>query len=179
MSNRNSCLWLLSCMLLIACLSPVGLAVNPNLVGAWSFDEGAGDVAADGSGNGHDGAIVNATWEAGQLGSALGFDGSAYVDVPPEVWATVSSQVTLAFWVYIPAADISQSNFIMAAFSDPANNEARVFSSHLPWGGATVYYDTSGPSYDRTSKAIAADELVDAWNHWAFTKNADTGVAEI
>ncbi|NQV33145.1 MAG: discoidin domain-containing protein, partial [Phycisphaeraceae bacterium] len=38
-----------------------------------------------------------------------------------------------------------------------------------------VYYDTSGPGYDRTSKAIAADEIVDAWNHWAFTKNADTG----
>ena len=175
MSNRNRCLWPLTCMLLTACLSSVGLAANPNLVGWWSFNEGDGAVVADGSGNGNDGTLVNTTWVEGQLGSALGFDGSAYVDIPPQAWETISAQFTFTFWVYIPNADISQSNFIVGAFSDPANNDARVFSAHLPWGGATVYYDTSGPGYDRTSLAISPAELTDAWNHWAFTKNADTG----
>jgi len=121
------------CMLLMVCLPCVGLAGNPNLVGAWSFDEGAGDVVADGSGNGNDGTLINTTWVEGQLGSALGFDGTAYVDIPPQVWADVSAQFTFTFWVYIPNADISQSNFIVGAFSDPADNNARVFSAHLPW----------------------------------------------
>ena len=175
MSHRKLSL----CMLLMVCLPCVGLAAHPNLVGAWSFDEGSGDVVADGSGNGNDGTLINTTWVEGQLGSALGFDGSAYVDIPPQVWADVSAQFTFTFWVYIPNADIQQSNFIVAAFSDPANNNARVFSAHLPWGGATVYYDTSGPGYDRTSQAITPADLTDAWNHWAFTKNADTGNAVI
>jgi hypothetical protein len=160
---------------MVTCLPSLGFAANPNLVGWWSFDEGKGEVAADGSGHGNDGTLVNTTWEAGQLGSALGFDGTAYVDIPPASWVTISSQVTLAFWVHIPAANMNQSNFIVGAFSDPANNDARVFSAHLPWGGATVYFDTSGPGYDRTSKAITSAELTDAWNHWAFVKNADTG----
>ncbi|NQV32868.1 MAG: hypothetical protein HQ515_09250, partial [Phycisphaeraceae bacterium] len=165
----------IACLMAVVVLAGLAGSASADLVGAWSFDEGSGDVAADGSGNGHDGTIINATWEVGQLGSALGLDGSAYVDVPAAAWATISSQVTVAFWLYIPAADLVQSNGVVAAFSDPANNEARVFSCHLPWGGNTVYYDTSGPGYDRTSKAIAADEVVDAWNHWAFTKNSDTG----
>ena len=53
-----------------------------NLVGAWSFDEGSGTVAADSSGNGRTGTIVDATWDTGEQGSALLFNGtSAYVNI--------------------------------------------------------------------------------------------------
>ncbi len=166
------------CLVLII-IGMFACSASAELVGYWPFDAGSGLVAVDGSGNGNDGEIVNATWTAGQLGSALSFDGTAYVDVPPACWATVSDEVTLAFWINIPAADLSQSNFIMAAFSDPADNGARVFSCHLPWAGNTVYFDTSGPSYDRTSQAVPASDLVDAWSHWAFVKNAATGDATI
>ncbi|MEM8584653.1 MAG: LamG-like jellyroll fold domain-containing protein, partial [Bacteroidota bacterium] len=37
-----------------------------DLIAYWPLDEGSGTVAADDSGNGHDGAIVDATWEAPQ-----------------------------------------------------------------------------------------------------------------
>ncbi len=168
-------MFFLICTALLCVVSTPGWAGVPGLVGWWAFDEGAGDVAADGSGHGHDGAINDATWIAGQLGSALDFNGSAYVDVPPECFATIAEQVTLAFWVNIPAADLQQSNFVMAAYSDPADNGARVFSCHLPWAGSTVYFDTSGPGYDRTSQAVPASDLVDDWSHWAFVKNATTG----
>ena len=33
-----------------------------NLVGYWGFDEGEGDIAGDGSGNGNDGTIIGAQW---------------------------------------------------------------------------------------------------------------------
>jgi len=70
-------------------LSPqVGELITPvipshdGLVGAWHFDEGSGTVAGDSSGNGRTATIVDATWETGQQGSALSFNGSsAYVNI--------------------------------------------------------------------------------------------------
>ena len=56
---------------------------SPRLVAAYSFDEGAGSTAADASGNGNTGTIVNATWSsAGKFGSALSFSGNGHVDIP-------------------------------------------------------------------------------------------------
>ena len=49
---------------------------------AWDFDEGSGTVATDSSGNGHNGTIVDATWETGKQGSDLLFNGvSSYVNI--------------------------------------------------------------------------------------------------
>ena len=52
----------LALFVVVCGLSGAGWAATPGLVGWWSFDEGAGDVAGDGSGNGNHGQIVNATW---------------------------------------------------------------------------------------------------------------------
>src|SRR5690348_15395356 len=44
-------------------------AGNPGLVAAYAFSEGAGTTVSDLSGNGHNGAVVNATWStAGKYG---------------------------------------------------------------------------------------------------------------
>ncbi len=55
----------------------VGGDPSPNLVGHWTFDEGAGTVAGDGSGSGHDAEFRNGEpmWVAGKSGGALAFDG--------------------------------------------------------------------------------------------------------
>jgi hypothetical protein len=48
-----------------------------SVVGIWLFDDGAGSVAMDSSGNNNHGTIVNAPiWVDGRFGGALGFDGS-------------------------------------------------------------------------------------------------------
>jgi len=144
-----------------------------NLAGHWSFDEGSGDVAADSSGNGYDGTIVNATWETGQQGSALGFNGSASVDVPVQAWASISTEVTVAFWQY--AETTPPNNFTFGAF----NGASRVGSAHVPWGGQ-VYWDTSGPGgFDRINQAIQDSEYLGDWHHWAFVKNAESGLKAI
>ena len=66
----------------ILALSMAGGALA-ELVGYWKFDEGAGTVATDSSGNRHDGTLVgDPQWVAGWLGGALKFDGDGdYVDV--------------------------------------------------------------------------------------------------
>jgi len=51
---------------------------GPGSVGYWSFDEGGGDKAFDGSGNGNDGTLNNMDdndWVDGRFGKALEFDG--------------------------------------------------------------------------------------------------------
>lgn len=51
--------------------------VLADVVGIWHFDEGSGATAFDVSGNGNNGALVNApVWVAGKKGNALSFDGT-------------------------------------------------------------------------------------------------------
>ena len=70
-------------MVLVVCTG-VG-AADEGLVAEWHFDEGAGSVLADSSGNGNDGAIYGATWTEGVSGSALSFDGNGdYVEITPQ-----------------------------------------------------------------------------------------------
>ena len=49
---------------------------SAGLLGYWRLDENGGIVAADSSGNGHDGTIKGAVWTPGKSGSALYFDGA-------------------------------------------------------------------------------------------------------
>ncbi len=52
-------------------------------VAAYSFDDGAGTIAGDASGNGRQGTIAGASWTTGKFGSALSFDGAGdRVDLP-------------------------------------------------------------------------------------------------
>ena len=56
-----------------------------DVVGIWLFDEGAGEIIKDSSGNGHDGKIVgNVKWVKGKFGDALSFPGvrGNYVRIP-------------------------------------------------------------------------------------------------
>jgi len=151
-----------------------------DLAGHWDFDEGDGSVATDVSGNGNDGTIVGAEWQAGQMGSALNFDGTgAYVDIPAAAWDTIEQQATVSVWLYIDST-VTQNPFTFAAYQDPAVGASRVMSAHVLWGN-TLYLDTGGDgsNYDRISKVAQAGDYADAWIHWAFVKNAETGEQKI
>src|SRR5436190_19861696 len=51
-----------------------GAAASPT--GHWRFDEGSGTTAADSSGNGHDGTLINGPlWTTGRIGQGLSFNG--------------------------------------------------------------------------------------------------------
>ena len=74
-------------------------AADPNLVGWWPLDEGAGDIAIDLSGSGNDGTISN-------LNGGLGPDGSVWVDDPER--GTVISFNGTAEGAFVRAGDIPQ-----------------------------------------------------------------------
>ena len=74
------------------------------LVGHWKFDEGVGTTAADSSGNGATGTLINnPAWTTGMLGGALSFNGTTHrVSIPNQPsWNTPSSKYTVAFWVKV------------------------------------------------------------------------------
>lgn len=72
--------------------------VDPDLAGAWDFDQGNGEIAADFSGNNRSGFITGASWENDDTrGSVLKFDGSSSVLVNshPDL---CSDEFTISLW---------------------------------------------------------------------------------
>ncbi len=83
------------------------LSVSPfagGLVGWWSFDEGSGTTAADGSGFGATGSFVGTpTWTQGELGTALQFDGTqGVVSISDSSVSELQLQppFTISEWLY-------------------------------------------------------------------------------
>jgi len=61
-----------------------GHRLSIGLVGFWLFNEGAGNMVRDLSGNGHHGIITGATWSAGPDGTCLYFNGNMnYITISP------------------------------------------------------------------------------------------------
>ena len=88
-------------VLLTAILASSALAVDPNLVAWYTFDEGSGATAHD-SAHGYNGTIHGATWAAGKTGGALSFDGvNDYIDVldNPALRFTSNNRFTLCAWI--------------------------------------------------------------------------------
>ncbi len=67
--------------------------------GYWTFDDGSGATAADSSGNGHPGTLVNTpTWTTGEFNGGIALNGtSQYVTVPALNFS--SNTVTITGWV--------------------------------------------------------------------------------
>ncbi len=85
------------------CIGSGALAANllDDAVGIWLFDEGKGNVAADTSGNGNDGAIAGAKWAEGKFGGALEFEPPHVVTVEHSDSLAFTDQMTIATWVYM------------------------------------------------------------------------------
>ncbi|MDE0014102.1 MAG: LamG domain-containing protein [Candidatus Poribacteria bacterium] len=79
------------------------VAINSSsaeVVGIWLFDDGAGDVAMDSSGNNNHGTIVNAPiWVDGRFGGALGFDGTGNCVSTNKRLLNGKREFTIVAWV--------------------------------------------------------------------------------
>ncbi len=80
------------------------------------FDDGSGATAADSSGNGSAGTLIDGpVWSAGKVGTgALSFDGfSSYVSLP--VMANPAGAVSFAAWVYPTGCDHTTDSSIVGS----------------------------------------------------------------
>lgn len=85
-------------------INPQNLAAG--LVAHWPFDEGAGTVVGDRSGNGHDGQLTGGAWTTvGRFGGALDMTSGDYVTVPDFPQATPGW--TVSVWVKTSAEQLT------------------------------------------------------------------------
>jgi hypothetical protein len=70
-------------------------------VGAWTLDEGSGNIVKDSSGNKNDGTLTDAPkWVGGHSGNALEFSGAAgYVNCGNAASLNITKTITVMGWV--------------------------------------------------------------------------------
>jgi hypothetical protein len=107
--------------------------VSSGLVAYWNFDEGNGTTAADSSGNGNHGKLVNGPqWAAGITGKALSFDGiDDNVTVSASSSLGLSNSFTLSAWVFPTAA---QNKFTAVMAKNSASDHV-YFLYATSWDG--------------------------------------------
>ena len=163
---------------ILACLSfsfmvvQAEAAIDPEtLVGAWLFDEGAGDVAGDVSGNELDGSLKgNPKWVDGKFGEALELDGSgAYVEVPGH--ENPREEITVSIWVKSKTDTWNQHGFFVEkrnAYVLHPNANTKV----VAW--ATCNNGCWNKPHAWNTNPAGPDDITE-WHMYTVTYNSNTG----
>jgi fibronectin type 3 domain-containing protein len=140
----------------------------PELVAAYSFNEGSGVTAIDTSGKGNDGAIGAATWTtAGKFGGALSFNGNARVIVPDSPSLHLTTGLTLEAWVN-PTLINSAWRDVVYKGDDAYYLEASTLTNGRPAAGVTLVSTGHSNTYGPTALPQGS------WTHLAQTYDGTT-----
>lgn len=111
--------------------------------------------------------------------SSIDVSSSGYIDINNQFFNSISNELTISFWTKGNADLLPNDNSIV--YGNAGNVAERQLNLHMPWGGS-IYFDCGyvNGGFDRIEKPYGADNVIEGvWNHWAFTKNATTGVMNI
>ena len=159
-------------LILVGIFPLQGSAINPNtIVGMWLFDEGAGKVAKDSSGNGNDGEFLgDPVWVEGQFGKALEFDGTDdSIDAGSTGLPIGAEDRTIAFWVKSP--NMAVGNRFLVGWGNAGGQQM----SCLVMGLGNLQdqkFGFWGWGNDLPSNATLEN---DTWYHIAFTLEGTSG----
>ncbi len=171
-----------------AALTLTGLAAVPaqaaepdpaGLVAWYKLDETSGTVAADASGQGHDGAVTgSATWNAGNGFTFTGGSASSGNAIKmPDNLITGLDSITVATDVYVDPA-LSGNHFIYTfgnlAVGSPQSGTGYLFSTAFPYRATLSAAAWGGEGGNVTSKGSNLTQGV--WKHIAYTQTGSTGV---
>jgi hypothetical protein len=146
----------------------VNVPGSADLLGHWTFDEGAGASAADSSGSGNTGTVTGAAWGAGKVGGALvlsGAQGSKVAVGNPHVLNLDRQSFTLTAWFKSTATGwrrmVTKGNW-----GDTAGYMLQYSS------GAVAFGIGSRGQKDQSSLAFTPASFNDgAWHHVAAVAN--------
>lgn len=138
---------LIAFALAMSSTSLVRAGLDDGLVGYWKYDEGAGTVAHDATGNAHDGSFRGSpSWVAGKSGYALSFDGADDgVDVPNVNGLNFDNQsVTFAAWIKLAGNAGSNSGAIITLMD--SDSYPAIMLGQRGWaGGLFLQVQTNSP----------------------------------
>jgi outer membrane protein assembly factor BamB len=140
-------------------LPPLKIAAEPGLLGRWRFDEGAGSLARDCSGRGHD-ADVSGRWGTGEFGSCLVTGGSGQAAVIPDAphLQFGNDDFSLALWVKIDGYDAR----LLGKEAFPQN----WWVINLPSDGHAELVLGEGRGQGKSMRAKTTAAIpTDAWSH--------------
>lgn len=147
-----------------------GITVRSGLVGRWAFDEGAGLVAADSSGNGNNGVLTNGPlWVPGQIKGALSFSpaSSQYVHIPTLAGLpTGGADRSVMFWMY---QRTSVNNSSGATVSFNASSGQSFILLFTPISGITYLFTDNLPANNNITISGSQIPTFNVWHHVAFT----------
>ena len=153
----------------------VSADLTEGLVLHHTYDEGQGTLAADASGNGHDGEISNPDWVDGKFGQALQFggDGSdAYVTVESTDALNVN-ECTFMAWIY---ADNWDGTRQIVGKSVHGGCAGRTQYGLFSEGGVfKLRFETASGRVDITTDLPTTGE----WINVAFTNDGETATIYI
>jgi hypothetical protein len=142
-------------------------------VGHWMLDETSGALAADASGNGGTGTLVNGPLHVpGRLGGALSFDGVNESVSVPHAAVLDAYPLTVSLWMSTTAGSLSG---LVNKYLPSSMSGYQVFTS----GGnlcAWYFRDASNYVWDGSACTLATPGFNDGqWHHVAFVVDASGG----
>ena len=142
-------------------------AQHPDAVGIWLFDEGAGDEAADSSGNEHTASVVGGKleWADGKIGKAVGFKPGTYLDVEHTDVLNLKT-FTVAAWVkFVSDTGGGEQNI---AYKQVGNDRKTRNYTLKMWGGKIYGIFASNGNTDAVELESATDVVDEKWHHVAI-----------
>lgn len=143
-----------------------------NLLIEFSFTNtvGTNDVVLDGANASGKGMFSN-------NGYHVDLAAEGHFDIPTSAMTSISDEITVSFWAYGNEALLPAKTSFLNATGAGGERDIMI---HLPWSNGSLYWDCGGDgTFDRINKGMTASEISGQWNHWALTKNTNTGVMEI
>ena len=139
-------------------------ALGSEAVGIWSFDDIAGGIAKDSSGNENNGEIQGATLVDGVVRKALNFNGSDdYINIPETDDFDFSKTNELTFMVWIKPANLTQGANLLSI------NRYR-FNLYEEGQRFRFRAYTDGANFDKYSNSNIMT-TANEWHHIAVTCN--------
>jgi hypothetical protein len=137
----------------------------------WTFDEGTGTTAADASGGGHAGSLINGpVWTGGQSGQAIAFDGSNDHVAVAHAAALNAFPLTVTAW--IKTASASGVVGIVNKYVAGSYNGFNLFMNN---GDLCAWYlrSASNHAYDGGGCTLRVSGYNDnRWHHVAYVVDA-------
>ena len=171
----------LLCFVIVALVWVLGgsytFAQDDGLVLYFTFDENAGDVVTDRSGNGNDGVISGATWGDGKYGSALVFSAAdmTFVEVADNPTLNPAKEISYMAWFMSENYDLTRG--IISKYTGAGNQRAYNLRLHHTIAGALSTEVSSNGVYQIGVSAtdVHSDAVLvnGQWHHAAITFKAE------